>query len=209
MNDVSDIARVPSRVGTGWGFAIVILGMLAMMMPFLAGAAVNTMLAVIMLAAGLTMTAYCFKAGTFGQGLLQFLFGGITVVAGGLMLMRPMLGLYTITAVLIAWFLVDGAFTIYAGLKNKGEAGWGWMTISGIASAALGVLLWMDFPASGVYAVGLLVGIRLVFAGWSVAMLGMMGDATVDVAKAAVEDAAGEYAAEAVAEKVERDIKGS
>lgn len=79
--------------------------------------------------------------------------------------------------------------------------------VSGIASLVLGILLWNQWPDSGAYAVGLLVGIRLIFAGWSIAMLGMMGDATVDVAKEAVEGAAGEYAAEAVAEKVERDLK--
>ena len=54
---------------------------------------------------------------------------------------------------------------------------------------ALAVLLYRQWPDSGAYAVGLLVGIRLIFSGWSIAMLGMLGDATVDVAEAVVEEA--------------------
>ena len=193
MNELSNIARAPSRSGTGWGFAIIILGMLCVMTPFVSGIAVNTMVAILVAAAGLTMTIYAFKAGKFGKGLLQFLFGGITIVAGVLMLVRPMLGLYTMTAVLIAWFIVDGVFAIIAGIGGKGEPGWGWVIVSGAASLILGILLWRQWPASGAFAIGLLVGIRLIFTGWSIAMLGMMGDATVDV----VEDAADEIVAKA------------
>ena len=194
MNELSDIARAPSRVGTGWGFAIMLLGMLCVMTPFVSGVAVNTMVAILVAAAGLTMTTYAFKAGTFGKGLLQFLFGGITILAGVIMLVRPMLGLFTMTAILIAWFVVDGVFAIIAGLRGKGAPGWGWVTVSGAASLILGILLWRQWPASGAFAIGLLVGIRLIFTGWSVAMLGMVGDATVD----AVEDTAERVAEDVV-----------
>ena len=135
------------------------------------------------------MTTYAFKAGTFGKGLLQFLFGGITILAGVLMLVRPMLGLFTMTAVLIAWFIVDGVFAIIAGIRGKGQPGSGWIIVSGVASLILGILLWRQWPASGAFAVGLLVGIRLIFTGWSIAMLGMMGDATVDAAEDTAEKA--------------------
>ncbi len=201
MNHLSDIARVPSRVGTGWGFAIMLLGMLCVMTPFVSGVAVNTIVAILVAAAGLTMTAYAFKAGTFGKGLLQFLFGGITILAGVFMLVRPMLGLFSMTAVLIAWFVVDGIFAIIAGLRGKGLPGWGWVIVSGAASLILGILLWRQWPASGAYAIGLLVGIRLIFTGWSIAMLAMMGDAAVDVVEDAAEDiVAGATAGEAKGE---------
>ena len=75
MSELSDLARAPSRIGTGWGFAIILLGMLCVMTPFLSGVAVNTLVAIMVAAAGLTMTVYAFKAGSFGKGLLQFLSG--------------------------------------------------------------------------------------------------------------------------------------
>lgn len=207
MNDLSAIARAPSRLGTGYGFAVMLLGMLCVMTPFMSGVAVNTVVAILIAAAGMTITMYAFKAGKFGKGLLQFLFGGITLLAGAFMLVRPMLGMFTMTAVLITWFIVDGVFAIVAGIRGKGEPGWGWVIFSGAASLVLGGLLWNQWPDSGAYAIGLLVGIRLIFAGWSIAMLGMMGDTTIDVVEDAVEEAAGDYAAEAVVEKVERDLK--
>jgi uncharacterized membrane protein HdeD (DUF308 family) len=190
MSELSDIARAPSRVGTGWGFAVMLLGMLAIMAPFVSGVAVTATVAVLIAAAGLSMTVYAFKAGSFGKGLLQLLFGGITVLCGIAMFSTPVLSMLTLTGILLAYFLVDGIFVIIAGVRRKGEPGWGWMIISGIASIVLAVILWQKWPISGAYVIGMLVGIRLIFTGWSIAMLGMLGDATVDVVEGAVEEAA-------------------
>lgn len=189
MSELSDIARLPARIGTGWGFAVMLLGVLAVMVPFVSGVAVTSFVAVLITAAGLTMTMYAFKAGSFGKGLLQFLFGGITIVCGVAMFVTPMLSMFTLTGVLMVYFVVDGGFSIYSGVKGRPAPGWGWVIISGIASIVLAVLLYREWPDSGTYAVGLLVGIRLIFAGWSIAMLGMLGDVTVDVAKKVVEEA--------------------
>ena len=190
MNELSDIARAPSRVGTGWGFAIMLLGILAVSAPFVSGVAATSFVAVLITAAGLTMTMYAFKAGSFGKGLLQFLFGGITIVCGVAMFVTPMLSMWTLTGLLMVYFLVDGIFAIFSGVKGRPAPGWGWVTISGIVSIVLAVLLYREWPDSGTYAVGLLVGIRLIFTGWSIAMLGMLGDATIDVVEDAVEEAA-------------------
>jgi uncharacterized membrane protein HdeD (DUF308 family) len=190
MSDLSDIVRTPGRIGTGWGFAIMLLGILAVSAPFVSGVAATSFVAVLITAAGLTMTMYAFKAGSFGKGLLQFLFGGITIVCGVAMFVTPMFSMFTLTGVLMVYFLVDGIFAIFSGVKGRPAPGWGWVIISGTASIVLAVLLWRQWPDSGTYAVGLLVGIRLIFTGWSIAMLGMLGDATVDVVEDAVEEAA-------------------
>ncbi len=189
MSELSNIARLPARVGTGWGFAVMLLGVLAVMVPFVSGVAVTSFVAVLITAAGLTMTMYAFKAGSFGKGLLQFLFGGITVVCGIAMFVTPLIGMFTLTGILMVYFLVDGIFAIFSGVKGRPAPGWGWVIISGIVSIVLAVLLYREWPDSGTYAIGLLVGIRLIFTGWSIAMLGMLGDATVDVAKEVVEEA--------------------
>jgi len=190
MNELSDITRAPSRVATGWGFAVILLGMLAIMAPFVAGLAATVTVAGLIVAAGLSMTVYAFKAGSFGKGLLQFLFGGITALCGVAMFSTPVLSMLTLTGILLAYFLVDGIFAIIAGVRGKGAPGWGWMIVSGIASIVLAVILWRQWPISGANTIGLLVGIRLIFTGWSIAMLGMLGDAMVDVVEDAAEEAA-------------------
>ena len=167
-----------------------LLGVLAMMMPYISGIAVTTVIAVLIMAAGMTMTVFAFKAESFGPGLLQFLFGGISVVGGVAILMQPMVGMFTLTGILMAYFLVDGAFAIYSGLQGRDRSGWGWVIASGVASIVLAILLWRQWPAAGMFAVGLLVGIRLIFSGFSIAMLGVIGDAAVDeVSEAAKQQA--------------------
>ncbi len=192
MSDLSDIARAPSRIGTGWGFAVVLLGILAMMAPFISGVAVTSLVAVAITAAGIAMTVYAFKAGSFGKGLLQFLFGGITILFGIAMFVTPLRSMFGLTGLLMAYFVVDGLFAIFSGVRGRPQPGWGWMIVSGVASVVLAVLLWRQWPASGAYAVGMLVGIRLIFSGWSIAMLAMLGDAAVDIVEQAVEDEAAE-----------------
>ncbi len=173
---VADTLRGNARLGTVSGFLLVVLGILAVFAPFISGIATSGLVAAIMVAAGMTLLFFCFKAESFGRGIGQFLLGSLTVVGGTFMLMEPVLTLFTLTGVLLVWFIADGIVTIYQGIKRKPQEGWGWVVFSGISSLVLGGLLAYDWPASGIYAVGLLVGIRFLIAGWSVAMLGMAGD---------------------------------
>ena len=52
MTELANIIRIPSRIGTGWGFAVVLLGVIAILTPFLSGMAVSGLLAVVVMAAG-------------------------------------------------------------------------------------------------------------------------------------------------------------
>ncbi len=198
MHPLPALQQAQARLGTGFGFAVVIIGTLCLFAPFMSGIAINSLLAVAVAAAGITMTVYAFKAGKFGKGLLQFLFGGITLIAGLVLFVHPILGVMSLTVVLIAWFFVDGIFGLIAGFKAEGGAGRGWILASGVASIVLGVLLAMDWPGSGVYAVGMLVGVRLIFSGWTIAMLGMAGDAAADAIDKGIDSAE-----EAISEAVE------
>ena len=65
----------------------------------------------------------------------------------------------------------------------RGEKGWFWLLVGGIAAIILALMIWRDWPFSGEWAIGILVGIRLIFAGWSMVALGAVGDAVVDVAE--------------------------
>ena len=199
MGILGDLGHARSRVGTGWGFATALVGMLCMMAPVMSTLGVNAMISIALVAGGMTMTIYAFKAGSIGPGMLQFMFGGLTILAGVAMFAQPQIGMYTITALLTAWFLVDGAYALYMGIKNKGTEGWGWMTVSGIASLVLGILLMQNFQESAMYFVGMLVGIRLIFSGWAMAMVGMAADAAVDVGEAVVEEAVESAVEDAVA----------
>ncbi len=180
MNELSNSLQASSRLGTGWGIVIVILGVLAIMAPLLTGFAINLVVAILMIAAGITITIYAFKAGSFGQGLMQFLFGGITVVAGVAMLAWPGISLVTMTMVLAIYFVADGIMGVIAGFQAKPVKGWGWVVFSGISSIVLGGLIFLQWPFSGEWAIGVLVGARLIFTGWSMIALGAVGEGVIE-----------------------------
>jgi uncharacterized membrane protein HdeD (DUF308 family) len=114
-------------------------------------------------------------APSFRQGSLIFLFGGITALAGATVVARPLFGLATITMVLLVYFLVDGISTVVSGWRLRPEPGSGWMIFGGATSILLGVLLLAKWPLSGAWAVGVLVGIRLVMRGSSMIALSAVG----------------------------------
>ena len=80
-----------------------------------------------------------------------------------------------VTLFLAVWFFVDGLFAIFNGISWRPQPGWGWMLLNGVIGIILGVMIYRQFPTSAVWLVGLLVGIRLLLAGWTMIALGAMG----------------------------------
>ena len=124
-----------------------------------------------LLISGVSRLFLAFKMGSFGHGLLMFVIGVLSALAGGYMLARPGMALATITLVLASYFIVDGVFEIIWAFRLRPIKGWGWQLFSGIVALILGVMIWRQFPVSGVWAVGTLAGIHLIFGGTSLASL--------------------------------------
>ncbi len=68
-------------------------------------------------------------------------------------------------------FLVEGLVKIIASVQNRNMPNWGWMCFSGILALIIGGLIWSEWPSSAIWAIGLLVGINILFRGWSLVML--------------------------------------
>lgn len=183
MSDASmDAVRLTSRAGFVWGILTIILGVLAIAAPLVSGIAVATLVGIFLIAAGIAQTIFAFKAGSFGEGFFTFLFGAFAILAGTVMLARPLFGLTSITLVLTIYFFIDGIYGIFAALRLKPIEGWGWMLVSAIAAIVLGVMIMNNWPNSAAWVVGTLVGVRLLFAGWSMVALAGVGEAVADEA---------------------------
>jgi uncharacterized membrane protein HdeD (DUF308 family) len=153
------------------GILVVIAGFLALLSPLVAGLSVAIAVGVLLIASGVSRLFLAFKMGSFGPGLLVFVIGLLSIVAGGYMVSRPGLALATLTLFLAAYFFVDGIFEIIWAFRLRPIKGWGWTLFSGIAALALGIMIWRQFPISGVWAVGTLAGIHMIFGGSSVASI--------------------------------------
>jgi uncharacterized membrane protein HdeD (DUF308 family) len=91
--------------------------------------------------------------------------GLLYLVAGLYLLLFPVSGTITLTIVLVAYFLASGAVLLVSAVQTWGSDTTAWRVFLGLISIALGVLIWADLPSSATWAIGLLIGIQLVFAG--------------------------------------------
>lgn len=171
--DQEMLSTIKRHAGLGivLGIVTVVAGALAIICPFVAGLSVTIAVGVLLIVSGLSRLFFAFKMGSFGRGLLMFVLGVLTIIAGGYLTARPDIGLATLTLFLAAYLLVHGVFESIWALRLRPIKGWGWTLFSGIAAVILGVMIWRQFPASALWAVGLLVGIHMIFAGTSIASL--------------------------------------
>ena len=95
----------------------------------------------------------------------------VAIVAGVLILFDPFGGALALTAIIIALFIVEGITKIIAAFQHKSEPGWGWILFAGVLDLVLGVVLWAALPEDYMWVIGLLVGISLLFTGWTAVML--------------------------------------
>ena len=165
MNQLKDAAKTGSTSMTVFGIITIILGMFAMLAPGLTGLSVVLLLGGIVLAAGIVRIIWAFRAGSFGKGLLMFAIGGLTLICGIVLLAHPLFASGVLTIMLALYFIVDGIFEIVAAVQLHPGAGWGWMLFGGIVSIWLGIIIWRQFPLSGIWAIGILLGIKLFFVG--------------------------------------------
>jgi uncharacterized membrane protein HdeD (DUF308 family) len=172
VSDWAHDAKKNARWLVVLGVVTVIAGFLAMGSPLLTGLSVTVLIGVAMVIGGVARTFGAFQAGSFGQGALAFIGGILTLVAGLILAARPGFGLSTLTLLLGGSLLVDGISSAILAFRVRPEKGWGWMLFSAAMGVLLGFLLLREWPLSGLWAVGTLVGINLLFAGFSLISVG-------------------------------------
>jgi uncharacterized membrane protein HdeD (DUF308 family) len=154
------------------GVATVIFGILAVGAPLITGITVAVMVGVLLLLAGIARIAHAVKSKQWGTGIWGTLIGLLAVIAGLMTIFRPMVGLMSLTLFLAAYFLVDGICEIITAVRIRPDQGWGWVLFNGIIAVLLGVMIWRQWPVSGAWAIGVLVGVHILFTGWSMIILG-------------------------------------
>jgi uncharacterized membrane protein HdeD (DUF308 family) len=147
------------------GIAAVVLGVLVMLVPGVVGFSIAIIIGVLVTLGGILRITWAFRAATLGKGLIMLAVGGLTLVAGLAMVIHPVIASGMLTIILAAYFMADGAAEISAGFLSKPLAGWRWLVFAGIISIILGVMIISQFPLAGAWAVGILLGIKLLFVG--------------------------------------------
>lgn len=154
-----------------WGWFLAIGCILILLGVFAMGAAGFTtlfsmvFLGTVLLAGGIVQGVNAIRTRNGGGFLVNVLSSILYIVMGILLIMNPAIAAITLTLLLAAFYTVSGLFKIIASISNR-FAHWGWMLFSGIVSLILGLLIWSQWPISGLWVIGLFVGIDLIIAGW-------------------------------------------
>ena len=156
----------------GIGACLSILGLLAVSMPFMASVAIETLIGWLMMTVGLAQAVNVYRASKNGEKpYLKFLWALLAIATGIILLAKPMAGVVTLTMLLSVYFVLEGAFKVLMAFQLRPLSGWGWMLTSGLMALVLSGLIWSDFFAAA-WAVGLIVGINMLFTGSSFIVLG-------------------------------------
>ncbi|QQO11844.1 HdeD family acid-resistance protein [Bradyrhizobium diazoefficiens] len=149
------------------GILLAVLGIAALILPPLASLAIAILLGWMFLISGiggLIVTYWARSTPGFWWSLIS---AALAVLAGMLLLARPMQAVLTLTIVLGAYFLAEGVATIMYALEHRRELSgrWSWLLIAGLVDMAISFMVITGLPSSAEWAIGILVAINLLFGG--------------------------------------------
>lgn len=153
-----------------YGGLLVVLGVTAIALPYLATLAASLFVGWLLLVAGAFGMFAAFSAGQSAAGFWWHLFiAFLYLLAGLVMLFSPVAGMFTLTILLVAYLLAGGVskFILALGYRSTIPRAWLWVLLSGLVDIALAVIIMMGFPGTALWVIGLLVGINLLFMGIS------------------------------------------
>lgn len=164
--------RSHAGIFMGLGLALAALGSLAIYSVVFATFATVVFFGWLLVLSGFIQFGHALYARSWNGFLLQLFLGIFALVAGGLLVYRPTAGALALTLLLSFLFMAQGIIRITLALTTRFEH-WVWVLINGILTLLLGFLILREWPYSGLYVIGLFVGIDLIFNGWSLIMLSL------------------------------------
>jgi uncharacterized membrane protein HdeD (DUF308 family) len=152
------------------GIALVVMGTIAIGSAVIATVAATVLFGFLMLAAGITEIVSSFWAGRWSGTLVHLLIGVLYTVVGLIIVDHPANAAVQLTLILAIFLIFAGIFRIVFALAER-FTGWGWVLLNGAVTLLLGLLVYKQWPASGLWVIGLFIGIEMIFNGWAWVML--------------------------------------
>ncbi len=126
----------------------------------------------LLLAGGITEIIHAFAATRWSGTLMHVLLGILNVAVGLMIIDDPGESALVLTKIISIFLIVGGLFRIFTALIQR-FSGWGWVLLNGVVTLFLGMLVYKQWPASGLWFIGLYLGIDMIVNGWTYIMLAL------------------------------------
>ena len=162
---VTTALKQATGISMAWAIAMLVLGFVAILMPFAAGVGVSIVVAWIMVFGGFVYLAYAFAAHSARAVILRSLVGIAYIVVGGYLAFHPQVALLSLTLAVAIVFLLEGITESLVFFQFRSLPGSGWLLFDGLLTLFLAYLIYRPWPSSSTWAIGTLVGINLIVSG--------------------------------------------
>ncbi|PQO38758.1 hypothetical protein C5Y96_02435 [Blastopirellula marina] len=154
------------------GIGMVVMGLFAISWACLATVTVAAtwLFGFVILASGISIVVHSFSTGRWSGMLLHLLIGIMYMVAGFIIIEQPMEAAINLTLVIAIILIMSGIFRMVFAMSER-FTGWPWVLLNGGITLMMGMLIYKQWPASGLWVIGLFLGIDLIFNGWAWIML--------------------------------------
>ncbi|MFL5332534.1 MAG: HdeD family acid-resistance protein [Geminicoccaceae bacterium] len=153
------------------GIALIVLGSIAIIAPEVATLFVATFIGWLFIVSAVAHFYLAFQVHGGWRIAGAMLAGAVSLFAGAWLLVNPEVGAAALTLLMAAYFVATGVVKAIASFQLRHVKGWGWTFVSALASILLGCIVFSGWPGTATWAVGLLVGIDLLFYGWALIAL--------------------------------------
>lgn len=165
------------RAHRGWfiflGIVLLVAGIAAVAFPFVTTIAAKLFLGWLFLIGGVAQVVHAFSARQWGGFFWSLLAGFLYLVAGAWLAFLPFTGIISLTVLLAALFIGQGIVEVVIGSRSGVGQGRVWMIVSGIVAVIVGLLIFSGLPSTATWAIGMLVGINMLFSGTAFLSLAM------------------------------------
>ena len=162
----------------GWflalGIVLIVLGTIAIGSTFVMTIASVFFVGWLLIVGGVMEAVHAFWRKRWAGFFLDLLTGILYVVVGWMMVTNPKESALLLTLIIAMFLVFEGVFRIVAALTAR-YPHWGWVLFNGVISLVLGIMIWRQWPYSGLWVIGLFVGIEMLLNGWSLVMLSFTG----------------------------------
>ena len=160
-----------------WSIALsvllIIAGLIALFLPFISGVAITLFFGWAMILSGITHLVFAFKTHTTGGRVWEILIGIIYLFTGFYLILHPLDALLALTLILACYLFFEAIVEFIQYFQLRPRHGAGWLLFDAIVTIILAIMIWRSWPSSSVWVIGTLVGISMLFSGFSRLMLSL------------------------------------